>query len=87
MPVTCFCFEKVTIKFKKEVGKHFVFGCFEPLNFDHNKIYTFYVRRGQNLLIRSWEFFLLFPFWLPLEHGASMKLSVSLQFLNLGHSV
>jgi hypothetical protein len=26
-------------------------------------------------------------FWLPLEHGASMKLPVSLQFLNLGHSV
>jgi hypothetical protein len=29
----------------------------------------------------------LLPFWLPLEHGASMKLSVSLQFLNLGQSV
>jgi hypothetical protein len=25
----------------------------------------------------------LIPFWLPVEHGASMKLSVSLQFLNL----
>jgi hypothetical protein len=29
----------------------------------------------------------LFPFWLPLEHGASTKLTVSLQFLNLGQSV
>jgi hypothetical protein len=28
----------------------------------------------------------LFPFLLPLEHGASMKLRVSLQFLNLGQS-
>jgi hypothetical protein len=27
------------------------------------------------------------PFWLPLEQGASMKLSVSLQFLNIGQSV
>jgi hypothetical protein len=32
-------------------------------------------------------FIYLFPFWLPLEHGASMKLPVSLQFLNLGQSV
>jgi hypothetical protein len=31
--------------------------------------------------------FLLFTFWLPMEHGASMKLPVSLQFLNLGYSV
>jgi hypothetical protein len=30
---------------------------------------------------------LLFPLWLPLEHGALMKLPVSLQFLNLGTSV
>jgi hypothetical protein len=30
---------------------------------------------------------LLFPFWLPLEDGASMKLSASLQFLNLEQSV
>jgi hypothetical protein len=29
----------------------------------------------------------VFPFWLPLEHGASTKLPVSLQFLNLGQSV
>jgi hypothetical protein len=33
------------------------------------------------------NFILLFPFWLPLEHLASMKLSVSLQFFNLGQSV
>jgi hypothetical protein len=31
--------------------------------------------------------FLLSPFWLPPEHGTSMKLPVSLQFLNLGQSV
>jgi hypothetical protein len=30
----------------------------------------------------SYEFF-IFPLWFPLEHGTSMKLSVSLQFLNL----
>jgi hypothetical protein len=29
----------------------------------------------------------LFPFWLPLKHGESMKLSVSHQFLNLGKVV
>jgi hypothetical protein len=39
MPMTCFCFEKVTIKFKKEVGKNFVVGSFERLNFDHNNIF------------------------------------------------
>jgi hypothetical protein len=31
--------------------------------------------------------FFLISFWLPLEHGASMKLFVSLQFLNPGQSV
>jgi hypothetical protein len=39
----------------------------------------------------SWSYstllLLLLPFWLPLEHVASMKLSVPLQFLNLGQSV
>jgi hypothetical protein len=35
----------------------------------------------------AWTTFLLFPFWLPLEYRASMKLSVSLQCLNLGQSV
>jgi hypothetical protein len=34
-------------------------------------------------LLGEWAFF-LFPFWLPLEHGASTKLPVSLQFLYLG---
>jgi hypothetical protein len=29
----------------------------------------------------------ILPFWLPLEYGASMKLPVSVQFLNLGKSV
>jgi hypothetical protein len=28
-----------------------------------------------------------FPFWLPLEHGPSMKLPISLQLLHLGKSV
>jgi hypothetical protein len=33
------------------------------------------------------EYFLFFHFWLPLEHGASMKRSVLLHFLNVGQSV
>jgi hypothetical protein len=41
--------------------------------------------------LNDWAFtdstgFFLFPFWFPLERGASMKLPVSLQFLYLGQS-
>jgi hypothetical protein len=43
--------------------------------------------RTRNHSIETVKAIFLFPFWLPLEHGASMKLPVSLQFLNLGQSV
>jgi hypothetical protein len=37
--------------------------------------------------ISTFIIIIIIPFWLPLEHGASMKLPVSLKFLNLGQSV
>jgi hypothetical protein len=40
-----------------------------------------------NLCVYACDYMFFLPFWLPLEHGASMKLPVSLQFLNLGQSV
>jgi hypothetical protein len=49
------------------------------------------VRNACNILVRKTEkgtdSIFLIPFLAPLEHGASMKLPVSLQFLNLGQSV
>jgi hypothetical protein len=51
--------------------------------------YRMFVSQVTVSLYRSnllWSHFFLFPFWLPLEHEASIKLPVSLQFLNLGQS-
>jgi hypothetical protein len=43
--------------------------------------------REQTISFVTSYFFFYSLFWLPLEHGASMELPVSLQLLNLGQSV
>jgi hypothetical protein len=42
---------------------------------------------GNGISVHRLPYSFYIPFWLQLEHGASMKLSISLQFLYVGQSV